>query len=126
VIKLPVLLLLAWLVIAPTQASTQCTRGTNSYQDLKDQLNLVNGDLHDASTAVHTKDVAKVKRIAARLKADWKLVMKESKRVQRPIPRDLNQNVGTAIESIDSVSGEILLVLAKKINDLSMAMTCPE
>ena len=113
----------------PNDMAQHCTRGTNPYQDLKDELNLVVSDLQDAGHAVAAGDAKQEKRLGRRIQKNWERFTDGAKKAQREIPAGLDGDLRIAAKT--AVKGtkqnpEDLRALAKRVDDLSMTMTCPQ
>ena len=117
----------------PSDIAAHCTRGTNPFQDVKDGLNLVMSDLQGAAAAKGASDQKHTKRQARRVQKSWARVVAESLKAHRALPADLGAALQTATDLMlkdpaarAAPSAEDLQALVKKVDDLSMIMTCVE
>lgn len=114
----------------PTEVQRNCTRGSNPYQDLKDTLNLVTGDLLKAASANGMDQ----RRLGKRIKKTWKNFSENAHAAKKEIPASLDHDVNLAtmglIEpqktAIGQVTPNFLNLTAHSVDDYSMTMTCTE
>jgi hypothetical protein len=124
------LLMLSKVLLA---AQVDCTRGTNPYQGLKDKLNLVYSDFKDSAAALTERQVIHAKKWGKRAQREWEGFLKGSEETGLDVPTDLQDDVGSTFQILSKVSGENsgptvgqLRRVAKRIEDYSMTLTCPD
>ncbi|MCX6116079.1 MAG: hypothetical protein NT027_00945 [Proteobacteria bacterium] len=118
--------------IQPKATQKECTRGTNPYQDMRDELLLIQDQLQKVELERDQHKQTGRKRAGSILRHRWKkfIALAESKShsVPQEVRKEIDSQIAALLEHPNSgktLTTEMLKKTHDLINNFSQTLTCP-
>jgi len=102
--------------------AADCTRGNNPFQNAKDRMNAVQGQLIDAATALKQGQGEKAGTLLQQASQSSELTKSELEKQSRAMPTQLVTALGLAVKN---AKAEEIERVAKAFEAFSMTLSCP-